>query len=82
MSEHGSAESAASSARSGDKAKRAATLTDLVKKLHQKLGHADTLSLTDHLKAAKVLCSIRNHIANGETMDGKTLILLLCSGNA
>ena len=82
MSEHGSAESAASSARSGDKPKRAATLTDLVKKLHQKLGHADTLSLTDHLKAANVLCSIRNRLANGETMDGKTLILLLCSGIA
>lgn len=83
MSEHGSAESAASSARSGDnQKKRSSTLTDLVKKLHGKLGHADALSLTDHLKAAKVLCSIRNRLANDEVLDSKTLILLLCSGIA
>ena len=81
MSEHGSATSKASSAHS-DKPKRPATLTDLVKKLHSKLGHAEALSLTDHLKAAKVLCSIRNRLANDETIDSKTLILLLCSGIA
>ena len=83
MSEHDSVTSAASSARNGDNTpKRAATLTDLVKKLHGKLGHADALSLTDHLKAAKLLCSIRNRLANDEEVDSKTLILLLCSGIA
>ncbi len=81
MSEHGSVESAASSARSGQK-RTAASISDLVKKLHSKLGHAGALSLTDHLKAAKVLCSIRNRLANDETIDSKTLVLLLCSGIA
>jgi chemotaxis protein histidine kinase CheA len=83
MSEHGSVTSKASSARSdGNKPKRPATLVDLVKKLHSKLGHAEALSLTEHLKAAKVLCSIRNHLSNGEMLDSKTMILLLCSGIA
>lgn len=83
MSEHGSAESAASSAHSGGNQRRAAaTIADLVKKLHSKLGHSNVLSLTDHLKAAKMLCSIRNRLAKDETIDNKTLVLLLCSGIA
>ena len=81
MSEHGSVESAASSAHSGQR-RAAASIADLVKKLHSKLGHSNALSLTDHLKAAKILCSIRNRLANDETIDSKTLILLLCSGIA
>lgn len=83
MSEHGSVTSKASSARSdGNKPKRSATLVDLVKKLHSKLGHAEALSLTEHLKAAKVLCSIRNRLSNGEMLDTKTMVMLLCSGIA
>ena len=82
MSEHGSVTSKASSARSDGKPKRPATVADLVKKLHGKLGHAEALSLTDHLKAAKVLCNIRNRLAKDETIDSKTLVLLLCSGIA
>lgn len=91
MSEPGTESEAASSAhskhskRSNSKrsnSKRAATVNDLVKKLHGRLGHEDSLSLTEHLSAAKVLCSIRNRLSNGETLDSKTLIVLLCSGIA
>ena len=88
MSEPGTESEAASSARSkgskeskhSKRSKRAATVNDLVKKLHGRLGHEESLSLTEHLSAAKLLCSIRNRLSCGETLESKTLILLLCSG--
>ena len=76
------AASRSAGARSDGRPKRPATLTDLVKKLHSKLGHAEALSLTEHLKAARLLCSIRNRLSNEEILDSKTMIMLLCSGIA
>ena len=58
------------------------TLDDVVKKVHYKLGHSGPLSLTQHLSAAKKIRVLRDRLANGETLDAKTLILMLCTGIA
>lgn len=82
MSERSGATSAASSAAHGDAPKRAATIAELVARAHAKLGHAAPLSLTDHLKAAKALCGVRDRLATGEEIDAKARMLLLCTGVA
>lgn len=81
MSERSGTASAASSAH-GDTPKRAATIAELVARVHAKLGHAAPLSLTDHLKAAKALCGVRDRLATGEELDAKARMLLLCTGIA
>ena len=82
MSERSGTASAASSAAHGDTPKRAATIAELVARAHAKLGHAAPLSLTDHLKAAKALCGVRDRLAAGEALGAKARMLLLCTGVA
>lgn len=78
MSEHGSG----SGASAIGSRRRASTVKDLIAKAHDKLGHSGPLSMTEHLSAAKTLRSMRDRIADGERLDQKTQVLLMCTGIA
>ena len=82
MSESGSSGSGSGSG-SGSKGKggrRELSAAELVDKLHAALGHDGPLSLTDHLKAGRKLCRLRDRLARGERLPPKVLITLLCTG--
>lgn len=81
MSEHDS-ESLFSEGSGSRHKKHELTLEDLIKKVHGKLGHSGPLSLTQHLGAVKKIRALRDRLANGESLDSKTLILMLCTGIA
>jgi len=81
MSEHDS-ESLFSEGSGSRHKKHELAIDDLVKKVHGKLGHSGPLSLTQHLGATKKIRVLRDRLANGESLDSKTLILMLCTGIA
>ena len=67
----------------GDRAtKRDLTAAELIKKLHEQIGHSQPLSLTTHLSAGRKLCRLRDRLAHGERPPPRALVALLCAGIA
>lgn len=56
------------------------SINDVIRRVHAKLGHDRTLSVTDHLKGVKLICRIRDSVANGNLPSQQAAIVLLCTG--
>ena len=61
---------------------RQATTDELVERLYTKLGHHESLSLTDHLGAGQLLCRLRDRLVAGDRPSPPAAIKLLASGSA
>jgi hypothetical protein len=61
---------------------RQTTSDDLVERLYTKVGHHDSLSLTDHLSAGNLLCRLRDRLVVGDRPSTRAAIKLLASGSA
>lgn len=72
-SDHGGTRKASSSSSSTN---------EYIHRLHETIGHERVLSATDHLKAAKLLCKVRNQISQGRMPSHEACVQLLCTGIA
>ena len=72
----------AAAAATAPAARRPANADDLVDRLHDKVGHDSSLSLTDHLSAGRRLCRLRDLLVRGERPTPRSLVKLLSAGTA